>query len=62
MRCKIMFLDVATVTSVLENSKFETSRQLTWRHLSVKINIDQSHMVKIQDKQMLVANCEYSLQ
>ena len=32
------------------------------RHLSVKIYIDQSNMVKIQYKQMHVANCEYSLQ
>ena len=37
-------------------------KQLTWRHLSVKIYIDQSNMVKIQDKQMHVANGEYSLQ
>ena len=35
--------------------------QLTWHHLSVKIYIDQSNMVKIQDKQMQMANCEYSL-
>ena len=35
-------------------------RQLTWHHLSVKLYIDQSNMVKI--RQMHVANCEYSLQ
>ena len=35
--------------------------QLTWHHLSVKIYIDQSNMIKIQDKQMQMANCEYSL-
>ena len=34
---------------------------LTWRHLSVKIYIDQSNMVNIQGKQMHVAYCEYSL-
>ena len=44
----------------MENLNFTI--QLTYRHLPVKIYIDQSNMVKIQGKQMHMANCEYSLQ
>ena len=36
-------------------------KQLTKQHLSVKLYIDQSNILKIYDKQMHVANCEYLL-
>ena len=38
------------------------ANQLTRPHLSVKLYIDQSSMIKIQDKQLYEANCEYLLQ
>ena len=45
-----------------ESLGFSPIELMTWRHLSVKIYIYLANMVKMQDKQMHVANCEYSLQ
>ena len=41
--------------------QFNLCLQLTKPHLSVKLYIDQSNMIKTYDKQMHVANFEYLL-